>query len=68
MPRTPDDFLAEFDREQAASWYDAQAAQTDSGAWAVMCREWAGRIRNGDADHRLGTLLTGQSAFEAEAA
>jgi ferric-dicitrate binding protein FerR (iron transport regulator) len=53
-------------RRQAADWYARRASQMTSGACAVMFNLWAERVRNGDADHRLDTMLANQAEFDAE--
>jgi hypothetical protein len=57
-------------RAQAAAWYRNEAvrqARGGSGAVATMFNRFAGRIENGDADHRLPVIISGQADYDREA-
>lgn len=53
-------------REQAAAWYEAEAAKIGPCALASTWRKFAARVRNGDADSRIMELLASQDACLAD--
>ena len=53
-------------REQAAAWYEREAARPDGGAFGRMAAEWAAKVRAGQADHRLADLIACQAECDRQ--
>lgn len=53
-------------REQAAAWYEAEAAKIGPCALASTWRKFAARIRNGDADSRIMDVIASQASYSGK--